>query len=140
MPNFALRIDVKKTAAFSSLLFYPQARGQKLRDFGNFDLCVVLAVAVHFMYPLLGLVADGGDLIGLDVFGNHLCGYFYFVDVRGAHTDGIAVNYQQGVKADGLTAFTVEQLNVNSLTFRNEVLLAAGRDYCFFHMHALLEI
>ena len=127
---------LKKQRPVTGSFSFPQAYLQKLGNLGDFENSVVLAVTVHFVYSLLGLVADSGNLVGLDVGFNNLGRDLGLVDNWSADFDVIAIDHQQWLKGNGL-AVGLNQLNLDGLAFSHQVLLTAGGDNCFFHTFAL---
>ena len=93
-------------------------------------------MAMHSVDTLFRLVPDGSYFVGLDIFGNYISSNFYLVDKWCTHRYGITINYQQSVEAS-LPLVGFYQLNVERLALRDEILFAAGLDYCFFHLEKL---
>ncbi len=99
---------------------------------------MTLAMTTDFANTLFGFVADSGHLLALDVsfddFGRHLI----LLKHRRADLGFFAVQHQQGLEVNGLTG-VLQQLNFKRLAFFDEVLLAAGRDYCLFHLLQIVK-
>ena len=104
-----------------------------LGDFGDLDNGLVLAVAANLADPLLSLVTDSSDLLGLDIGLQNFGSNFGLVDKRRADLDTVTVNHQQRFEAKAPFAGLFDELDFDDFAFADYILFAAGGDNCFFH-------
>lgn len=92
----------------------------------------MLAVAADFANPLLSLVTDSCDFVGLDIGFDYLSGHLILVERGFADFRCLAADKQQRLEAKGL-AGVLNKFNLNSLAFGDQVLFTTSINYCFFH-------
>jgi len=103
-----------------------------LGDLVDLDYRLQLTVAVQLVHALLGLVTDGGDLVGLSFVVYDGSANANTAHKRSTNSGLVAIDDQQSIKLYGLVG-VFHALNGNSFAFRDDVLLTTGCDYCFFH-------
>ena len=93
----------------------------------------MLPVTTYGVNTFFGFVANGGDFVCLNVSFDYFGRNLVLVESWSTDLRLIAVDDQQRHEIDGL-ADLFDLLHLKYLAFRDEILLATGLDYCFFHV------
>jgi hypothetical protein len=101
-------------------------------DFNNFDNGAALPVTADLADSLLGFVANGGNLLCLNVSLGNLGGNFGLGERRRADFNLFTVNAEEWLKCYRL-AGAFNQFHFKRFALLDEILLAAGLNNCLFH-------